>query len=179
MKGRTVQPYRPGVNRRGDVQLPACDLLLPDSRVLFYGGRGAPIDAGAGAILVLTRWATSNYLTVRASLDPLPHLSITSKPRFLHISISYPDRYPGWDEQVQVVEAIAGANLDMAMIKPRRAAAGRRNVAECAVLQGLPADFLEDAPFTCDGKHRVIGNGVPLPMGRAIAKAVKEALEHL
>jgi site-specific DNA-cytosine methylase len=65
------------------------------------------------------------------------------------------------------------------MIKPRRAAAGRRNVAECAVLQGLPADFLEDAPFTCDGKHRVIGNGVPLPMGRAIAKAVKEALEHL
>lgn len=58
----------------------------------------------------------------------------------------------------------------------RRAAAGRRNVAECAVLQGLPPDFLSDAPFTRDGKHRVIGNGVPLPMGRAIASAVKDAL---
>jgi DNA (cytosine-5)-methyltransferase 1 len=44
-------------------------------------------------------------------------------------------------------------------------------------LQGLPADFLSKTPFTLDGKHRVIGNGVPLPMGRAIAKAVKAALE--
>lgn len=54
--------------------------------------------------------------------------------------------------------------------------AGRRTVAECAVLQGLPADFLKDAPFTRDGKHKVIGNGVPLPMARAIAKAVKAAI---
>lgn len=43
-------------------------------------------------------------------------------------------------------------------------------------LQGLPPDFLEKAPFTMKGKHKVVGNGVPLPMGRAIAKAVKEAL---
>ena len=43
-------------------------------------------------------------------------------------------------------------------------------------LQGLPSDFLTDAPFTQTGKKQVIGNGVPLPMGRAVAKAVKEAL---
>lgn len=120
MKGRAVRPYRPGVNRRGEVQLPACDLILPDYRILVYGGRDAPIDAGGGATLVLSRWETEDHLTVRASLDPLPHESIKSKSRFLHISISYPDRYPGWDEQVQVVETIAGPNLDMAMIKPRR-----------------------------------------------------------
>lgn len=42
--------------------------------------------------------------------------------------------------------------------------------------QGLPDDFLADAPLTVAGKVRVIGNGVPLPMGRAIAKAVKRAL---
>lgn len=59
----------------------------------------------------------------------------------------------------------------------RRDRAARRTVAECALLQGLPADFLKDAPFTRDGKHQVIGNGVPLPMGRAIAKAVRAALE--
>ncbi len=42
-------------------------------------------------------------------------------------------------------------------------------------LQGLPADF--DLPgFTVSGKIRALGNGVPLPMGRAIAKAVKKAL---
>lgn len=42
--------------------------------------------------------------------------------------------------------------------------------------QGLPRDFLSDAPFTSRGKWEVVGNGVPLPMGRAIAKAVKAAL---
>lgn len=42
--------------------------------------------------------------------------------------------------------------------------------------QGLPADFLRDAPFTAAGKSKVIGNGVPLPMGRAVARAVKRAL---
>lgn len=45
---------------------------------------------------------------------------------------------------------------------------------ECE-LQGLPRDFLKDAPFTREGKKRVIGNGVPVPMGRAIAKAVRRA----
>jgi len=43
--------------------------------------------------------------------------------------------------------------------------------------QGLPEDFLVDAPLTVEGKVRVVGNGVPLPMGRAIARAVKAALE--
>lgn len=42
-------------------------------------------------------------------------------------------------------------------------------------LQGLPEGFLEDAPFTAHGKRKVIGNGVPLPMGRAVAKAVRRA----
>ncbi len=40
----------------------------------------------------------------------------------------------------------------------------------CA-LQGLPPDF--DLPsFTVAGKRRAVGNGVPLPMGRALATAV-------
>lgn len=43
-------------------------------------------------------------------------------------------------------------------------------------LQGLPDDFLADAPFTVAGKIKAVGNGVPLPMGRAIAEAVKAAL---
>jgi len=43
-------------------------------------------------------------------------------------------------------------------------------------LQGLPADFLSESPFTVSGKRQAVGNGVPLPMGRAIAKAVRAAL---
>lgn len=52
----------------------------------------------------------------------------------------------------------------------------RRTLARCAELQGLPEDFLKDAPFTVEGKYTVIGNGVPLFLGRAIAKAVKAAI---
>lgn len=48
--------------------------------------------------------------------------------------------------------------------------------AENALKQGLPADFLSESPFTAAGKCKVIGNGVPMAMGRAIAKAVKATL---
>lgn len=51
-----------------------------------------------------------------------------------------------------------------------------RSVAEEAELQGLPTDFLAHAPFTVTGKREAIGNGVPLPMGRAIARAVKRVM---
>jgi len=44
---------------------------------------------------------------------------------------------------------------------------------------GLPKDFLDHTPFTLKGAHRVIGNGVPLPMGRAVAKAVRKALSAM
>jgi DNA (cytosine-5)-methyltransferase 1 len=51
---------------------------------------------------------------------------------------------------------------------------GRRAFSEMVRLQGLPENFLDDAPFTTEGKRRVVGNGVPLPMGKALAKAVKK-----
>lgn len=52
----------------------------------------------------------------------------------------------------------------------------RRPWAEFCAAQGLPANFLEDAPFTLGDKYKVVGNGVPLPMGRAVARAVKTAI---
>jgi len=54
----------------------------------------------------------------------------------------------------------------------------RYKLPEAMALQGLPADFLEDAPFTAQGKLQAVANGVPLPMGRAIAKAVKQAMGY-
>jgi len=47
---------------------------------------------------------------------------------------------------------------------------------EAARFQGLPDEFLRDAPLTQQGRLKVLAQGVPLPMGRAIAKAVKRAL---
>lgn len=49
-------------------------------------------------------------------------------------------------------------------------------LAELIAAQGLPAGFLDGCPLTAEGKRQAIGNGVPLAMGRAIARAVKAAL---
>jgi DNA (cytosine-5)-methyltransferase 1 len=49
-------------------------------------------------------------------------------------------------------------------------------LAEMLELQGLPSDFLDECPLTISGKRKAIGNGVPLPMGRAVAQAVKRAI---
>ena len=45
-------------------------------------------------------------------------------------------------------------------------------------LQGLPPDFLDPklTPFTVEGRRKAVANGVPLPMGRALARAVRAAL---
>jgi DNA (cytosine-5)-methyltransferase 1 len=45
-------------------------------------------------------------------------------------------------------------------------------------LQGLPRDFTEHMPFRKDAKLKAVANGVPLPMGRAIARAVKRAMHY-
>ena len=52
---------------------------------------------------------------------------------------------------------------------------GRVQLADHVRLQGLPMDF-ELPGFTVKGAISAIGNGVPLAMGRAIARAVKLAL---
>ena len=54
----------------------------------------------------------------------------------------------------------------------------RYTLAEMLELQGLPADYLDHCPFTVQGKRKAIGNGVPVAMGRAIARAVHQALEE-
>lgn len=55
----------------------------------------------------------------------------------------------------------------------------RYSLPKALELQGLPPDFLEKAPLTQQGALKVIANGVPLPMGRAIARAVKAALAQV
>lgn len=53
----------------------------------------------------------------------------------------------------------------------------RRSFSDLAKSQGLPAEF--DLPgFTVAAKCQAVGNGVPLAMGRALARAVKRVLEE-
>lgn len=45
-------------------------------------------------------------------------------------------------------------------------------------LQGFPRDYLDRCPFTDAGKRKAIGNAVPVPMARTIARAVKRAMGY-
>ena len=48
-------------------------------------------------------------------------------------------------------------------------------IEEACEAMGLPSGFTKEMPFTMAGKRSVIGNGVPMMMGRAIAQAVRRA----
>lgn len=52
-------------------------------------------------------------------------------------------------------------------------------VPEALRLQGLPPDFFGPrSPFTERAKLKGLAEGIPLPMGRAIARAVRTALAN-
>lgn len=53
----------------------------------------------------------------------------------------------------------------------------RYTIQDMLRLQGLPEDALDEAPFTMQGKRKLVGNGVPISMGRALARAVRKALD--
>jgi site-specific DNA-cytosine methylase len=55
----------------------------------------------------------------------------------------------------------------------------RRSLGEMLRLQGLPEDWLKHQPWTQAAKRKMVGNGVPIPMGRALAQAIQKALEGL
>jgi DNA (cytosine-5)-methyltransferase 1 len=63
--------------------------------------------------------------------------------------------------------------------KGSRAREEPRTLGGMLELQGFPADLLEHGPFTVSAAKKMVGNGVPLPMGRAVARAVKRALTDL
>lgn len=50
----------------------------------------------------------------------------------------------------------------------------RYRLPEACRLQGLPEDFLADAPFTAEGKLKAVANGVPIALGRALARAIRQ-----
>lgn len=58
-------------------------------------------------------------------------------------------------------------------------AARRYTIPDALRLQGLPENYLEHCPMTKEGQLKAIANGVPIPMGRALARAIREWLETL
>jgi len=93
--------------------------------------------------------------------SPLYTQAVTCDPRAVPVAI-------GGSGKPKTVTAEHGTPFD----RPRR------SIEELCELQGLPRDFCSEMPFTAHGKRKAIGNAVPLPMARAVAKAVVKALER-
>lgn len=53
----------------------------------------------------------------------------------------------------------------------------RAALARLCELQGLAPDFFAHSPLTVSAACKAVGNGVPLPMGLALARAVRDAVE--
>ncbi|MFH1568502.1 MAG: DNA cytosine methyltransferase [Gemmatimonadota bacterium] len=52
----------------------------------------------------------------------------------------------------------------------------RANLAASVEAQGLPAGWSVSPPYTVGAALQAVGNGVPIPMGRALARAVRRAI---
>lgn len=79
-------------------------------------------------------------------------------------------------EAVEYAPAVVASGGGRPNGKGIRDIVSRAAVQESLRLQGLPADFFTASPFTVEAQQKVLGNGVPLPLGRAIAQAVVRAL---
>ena len=75
------------------------------------------------------------------------------------------------EEQRHAVLAGHGSTLGQ-----RRKRMTKYDLDEATRLQGLDPLIMERLPYTYEAKRRLIGNGVPLPMARAVARAVRRAL---
>ncbi len=49
----------------------------------------------------------------------------------------------------------------------------RRTLEEMLRLQGFPEDWMSHQPWTMQAKRKMVGNGVALPTGRALAQAIR------
>lgn len=110
-----------------------------------------------------------------------PLLSIDGYPATQRIDVNQ-----GWYSGISRLRHFqfackSGATLQIPRGRPVRGAepaalaCDGRGFREVCRLQGLPADF--DLPgFTLGEKTRAVGNGVPLVMGRVVARAVRRAI---
>ena len=96
-----------------------------------------------------------------------------------YLAIEYPSS--AFSKRKTAIAAMNGS--DGGAYKPgpgNHGAALRRrlSVEEMLEAQGLPVDYLEHAPYTMSAKRKLVGNAVPMAMGRAVARVVKAVREQ-
>jgi DNA (cytosine-5)-methyltransferase 1 len=142
---------------------------------------GAPLPRVQGYLvdpaLLNNRW-------LGAVQSRLHRLSFGTKDgRKLHFETTLEN--PDWDFRVCASDYKRGAPIKLrAGGNPKANRPGAlsmrhgRSIGRACELQGLPADFFVDSPFTKKGQGTMLGNAVPYPMGIALARAVKAAISN-
>lgn len=151
---------------------------------LMENVREAPLPAVPGYVvrdlLLNNKWLGAEQHRVRRfslgtrdgrALDVSPDLLIFEEPRWREEGQA---AYVGGGGAPVPVK-LGGSGKVKRTWKPAGEAAPARTAADLCRLQGLPEGFADELPFTVQGKRTVIGNGVPLPMGGAVARAVRRA----
>jgi DNA (cytosine-5)-methyltransferase 1 len=116
-------------------------------------------DHDCGGLTSRTRrfsWAGLGVLDLpKVTSDPAQHKAVTCDARSVPV-------------------ALGGSGKPKSTTGSGRKA---KSIGEMLTLQGFPSDLLDDCPLTVSGKRKVVGNGVPLAIGKAVAQAVKRALD--
>ena len=117
-RGRAIPPQdrlkvRAHVPKRAE--LPAINVMLSDGRQLVYAGLSDPVVVGPnGETTRLGWWWSADGLRVAGSMDRTPH------GRLLHVSVSYEDHAPTWDDIKVVRQAFYPDDIDVAMMLPQK-----------------------------------------------------------
>lgn len=118
---------------------------------------------GMHALVLDTEWLGEKQLRRRCFWSNLP----------LNVHVSVPALVP---VDAGTERAVSGAgSVDWLGSRSREEP---RTLADMLELQGFPRTLLDSQPFTVAAAKKMVGNGVPLPMGRAVARAVKKAMQY-
>lgn len=128
---------------------------------------GAPLPAPAGYTVVNricdNRWVGGEQR--RRRRFSFGHLSARIPPRFHIEGVAL--------EAIDEVDTVVSTGQTGS--RPRGQLA-RRSIDDMATAQGIDPRRFDNSPFSITELRRAIANGVPLPMGRAVARAVSSAL---
>ena len=118
-------------------------------------------------------------LTIVAGHGPLAGISVIRDSRRIPVKLGGSGRVKrsiGGDPRIPSSRDTARSKEHSAGVLPSSGSV--LSIEDACEAMGLPRDFTAEMPFTMAGKRSIIGNGVPMAMGRAIAKAVKRATKE-
>jgi hypothetical protein len=140
-KGRAVKEIaHRGWKAPRKATLPLGNLRLPDGRLLVY--QGTTHDIGANGAW----WLTADAFKVIASMD------VSRWGSVLHVSMSYPDRDPSWEDILQTRYTFYPKEIDIMMILPRDGEYVNTHT-HCFQIRQCPEPWNDGMPLPKEGKR--------------------------